>query len=136
MPIIEGFVPHWAMAFLRVAAYVPAGAAALGLGLAAAVFRPRPGGPPFDFAVCADRRGPVPTDLGVPVLAGHGPVLLARARTQRLNRAEELLETTTLTTQRIAELTGYGSAAVLREQFTARRGVPPRDYRRSFARTP
>ena len=323
------------MAFLRIAAYVPAGAAALGLGLASATFRARAGGPQFDFAVCADRKGPVTTDLGVPVLAEHGLALLNRAdlilllpgaeqpaaprsrsdldspgprlgaalrrahtrgaivaahcravfplaesglldgleatthwqhadelaarypqvsvraerlyvdqgqivtgagaaagmdlylhlvrrdhgaalanaigrllvvsphrdggqrqyvqapvadgesgerladvldwarthldqrlsiealaaralmsrrtfirhftsstgatphawlRTQRLNRAEELLETTTFTTERIAELTGYGSAAVLREQFTLRRGVGPREYRRTFYR--
>jgi transcriptional regulator GlxA family with amidase domain len=30
---------------------------------------------------------------------------------------------------------GYRSAAVFREQFTARRGVAPRDYRRAFSRT-
>jgi transcriptional regulator GlxA family with amidase domain len=315
------------MTFRRVAAYVPAGAAALGLGMASAVFRSRPGVAPFDFAVCADRPGPVPTDLGVPVLAEHGLRLLARAdlilvlpgaeltgtvdprlpaalrrahargavvaahcagvfalaatglldggeatthwqyagelaerhpriqvraehlyvdqgqvvtgagaaagmdmymhlirrhhgaalanaiarllvvppqrdggqqqyvespvaatrdaerlaqvvewarthlrhrltvdalaaralmsrrsfirhfkaatgttphawiRAQRLDEAEQLLETTNLTTEHIAEQVGYRSAAVLREQFTQRRGVPPRDYRRTFTRT-
>jgi transcriptional regulator GlxA family with amidase domain len=67
------------VAFHRVAAYIPVGAAALGLGMASAVFRPRPGGPRFDFAVCADRRGPVTTDLGVPVVADHDIALLTRA---------------------------------------------------------
>ncbi|MGW0779070.1 helix-turn-helix domain-containing protein [Streptomyces sp. NPDC002835] len=43
----------------------------------------------------------------------------------RLGRAEELLETTDLPAQEIARLAGYGSAAVLREQFVRRRGVPP-----------
>ncbi|WP_426513894.1 GlxA family transcriptional regulator [Dactylosporangium sp. McL0621] len=314
------------MAFQKVAAYAPAGAAALGLGMASAAFRARPGLTGFDFAVCADRRGPVTTDLGVPVLAEHGPGLLERAdlvlvlpgaeqigepaprlrsalrrahargatvaahclgvfalaasglldgreatthwqhagtlaarhpdvtvraerlyvdqgriatgagaaagldlylhlirrdhgaglanaiarllvvpphreggqrqyvdvpvadggeterlaevvgwarahlherltldalaaralmsrrsfiryfkaatgttphawlRAQRLNLAEELLETTDLSTERIAERTGYRSAAVLREQFARRRGLPPRDYRRAFTR--
>jgi transcriptional regulator GlxA family with amidase domain len=56
-------------------------------------------------------------------------------RTQRLDRAEHLLETTNLTTEQIAERIGYQSAAVLRQQFTQRRGVPPRDYRRTFAQT-
>lgn len=51
---------------------------------------------------------------------------------QRLNRAEELLETTGLPIERIAHDVGYTSGAVLREQFTLRRGVPPRDYRRTF----
>lgn len=52
----------------------------------------------------------------------------------RLSRAEELLETTDLPVEEIARLVGYGSAAVLREQFVRRRGVPPRSYRRSFTR--
>src|SRR6266571_676329 len=54
---------------------------------------------------------------------------------QRLSRAEELLETTTLPIEQIADQVGYRSAAVFREQFTARRGIAPRDYRRTFRRT-
>ncbi|MGW0752298.1 GlxA family transcriptional regulator [Streptomyces sp. NPDC002587] len=54
----------------------------------------------------------------------------------RLSRAEELLETTDLPVEEIARTVGYRSAAVLREQFVRRRGVPPRSYRRSFTRTP
>ncbi|MFC9295923.1 GlxA family transcriptional regulator [Streptomyces sp. NPDC057011] len=54
----------------------------------------------------------------------------------RLSRAEELLETTDLPVEEVARRVGYGSAAVLREQFVRRRGVPPRAYRRSFTRTP
>jgi transcriptional regulator GlxA family with amidase domain len=54
---------------------------------------------------------------------------------QRLSRAEELLETTRMPIERIADQVGYRSAAVFREQFTARRGVPPRDYRRTFSQT-
>ncbi|MFI0982201.1 GlxA family transcriptional regulator [Streptomyces sp. NPDC021093] len=52
----------------------------------------------------------------------------------RLTAAEELLETTDLPVEEIAHRVGYGSAAVLREQFVRRRGVPPRSYRRSFTR--
>ena len=52
----------------------------------------------------------------------------------RLDRAEELLETTDLPIEDIARRAGYASAAVLREQFTLRRGVAPRDYRRTFTR--
>ncbi|MFF5212123.1 GlxA family transcriptional regulator [Streptosporangium sp. NPDC000396] len=51
---------------------------------------------------------------------------------QRLNLAEELLETTDLSVENIAHQVGYRSAAVFREQFALRRGVPPRDYRRAF----
>ncbi|MGW7052856.1 GlxA family transcriptional regulator [Streptomyces sp. NPDC054887] len=56
-------------------------------------------------------------------------------RDLRLSSAEELLETTDLPVEEVAHRVGYGSAAVLREQFVRRRGVPPRSYRRSFART-
>jgi transcriptional regulator GlxA family with amidase domain len=51
---------------------------------------------------------------------------------QRLTRAEELLERTTLSIEEIARRVGYASAAVLREQFLKRRGVSPRAYRRVF----
>jgi transcriptional regulator GlxA family with amidase domain len=52
---------------------------------------------------------------------------------QRLHRAEELLETADTSVEEIARLVGFGTAAALREQFVRRRGVPPRDYRRTFA---
>ncbi|MFF5235486.1 GlxA family transcriptional regulator [Dactylosporangium sp. NPDC000521] len=67
------------MPFHRVAAYIPSGAAALGLGMASAAFRSRSAGPGFDFAVCADRRGPVATDAGVPVMVDDDIELLTRA---------------------------------------------------------
>jgi len=51
---------------------------------------------------------------------------------QRLARAEELLEHTALSMEEIASAIGYASATVLREQFVKRRGVPPREYRRAF----
>jgi len=54
---------------------------------------------------------------------------------QRLSRAEELLETTMLPIEQIAGQVGYRSAAVFRERFTIRRGIPPRDYRQTFRRT-
>ncbi|MFI0349980.1 GlxA family transcriptional regulator [Actinomadura sp. 9N407] len=52
--------------------------------------------------------------------------------TQRLNRAEELLETTLLGIEEIAQQVGYRNATVLREQFVKRRGIPPRTYRSIF----
>lgn len=51
---------------------------------------------------------------------------------QRLNQAEELLETTQLTIERIADHVGYTSGAALRDQFVQRRGVSPSEYRRTF----
>jgi transcriptional regulator GlxA family with amidase domain len=53
---------------------------------------------------------------------------------QRLGLAEQLLETTDQSIEEVARRVGYGSAAVFREQFAARRGVAPRDYRRAFTR--
>lgn len=55
-------------------------------------------------------------------------------RDQRLSLAEELLETTGLSVEQIATRVGYRHAAVLREQFAARRGVSPSAYRRTFRR--
>ena len=51
---------------------------------------------------------------------------------QRLNRAEELLETSDLPVEEVARQVGFGSAAALRQQFGRRRGVPPRTYRKAF----
>lgn len=55
--------------------------------------------------------------------------------TQRLHRAEELLETSDLPIEVVANRSGFGTSAALREQFTRRRGVPPREYRRTFRAT-
>ncbi|MER7174773.1 GlxA family transcriptional regulator [Streptomyces mesophilus] len=64
--------------------------------------------------------------------AATGSTPHAWLRDLRLGRAEELLESTDLPVEEIAHQVGYSSAAVLREQFVRRRGVPPRSYRRSF----
>lgn len=68
--------------------------------------------------------------------AATGTTPHAWLRNLRLSGAEELLETTDLPVEEIARRVGYGSAAVLREQFVRRRGVPPRSYRRSFTNAP
>jgi transcriptional regulator GlxA family with amidase domain len=67
--------------------------------------------------------------------AATGSTPHAWLRTQRLDLAEELLETTDLTTDQIADKTGYSSATVLREQLRLRRGLPPGEYRRTFTDT-
>ncbi|GAA0594457.1 GlxA family transcriptional regulator [Streptomyces crystallinus] len=67
--------------------------------------------------------------------AATGTTPHAWLRNLRLGSAEELLETTDLPVEEIARRVGYGSAAVLREQFVRRRGVPPRSYRRAFSST-
>lgn len=44
------------------------------------------------------------------------------------------LESTDLDVESIARRCGFGSSALLRHHFTAHVGVPPTDYRRTFAR--
>jgi AraC family transcriptional activator FtrA len=52
---------------------------------------------------------------------------------QRVLRARQLLEETQLTVEDVAHRSGFGTAALLRHHFTSVVGVPPKDYRRSFA---
>ncbi|WP_308257340.1 GlxA family transcriptional regulator [Pseudonocardia lacus] len=52
--------------------------------------------------------------------------------TQRIRLAQELLETTGHSIDRIARLSGLGSASNLRRQFIQIAGESPRDYRRRF----
>lgn len=66
-------------------------------------------------------------------VAATGSTPHAWVLSQRLHRAEELLETATLSIEEVARQVGFGTAATLREQFVKRRGVPPRDYRKAFA---
>jgi AraC family transcriptional regulator, transcriptional activator FtrA len=51
---------------------------------------------------------------------------------QRVHRAQELLETTDLGVDQVAERTGLGTATTLRRHFHRVLGVPPDTYRRSF----
>jgi transcriptional regulator GlxA family with amidase domain len=51
---------------------------------------------------------------------------------QRLLRAQELLETTGLGIDAIADEVGFGSAAVLRHHFSRVLGTTPRAYRATF----
>lgn len=52
---------------------------------------------------------------------------------QRVLRARHLLETTTLDVEGIARACGFGTAAVLRSHFQKEVGLPPLQYRRTFA---
>ena len=51
---------------------------------------------------------------------------------QRVLRAEELLETSNRSVDWIADEVGFGTAAVLRHHFTKARSVSPQRYRRTF----
>ncbi len=53
---------------------------------------------------------------------------------QRVLHAQRLLETTELDIDRVAERSGFGSAATLRHHFVNRVGTAPQSYRRTFRR--
>lgn len=55
--------------------------------------------------------------------------------TQRIRRAQELLETTDDSVEAIAAATGMGTATTLRRHFNRTVGVPPDTYRRTFRRS-
>jgi transcriptional regulator GlxA family with amidase domain len=55
--------------------------------------------------------------------------------TLRIERAKELLETTDLSIERIADEVGFGTSVTFRHHFTRRVRVPPQRYRAAF-RTP
>ncbi|MEU6976966.1 MULTISPECIES: helix-turn-helix domain-containing protein [unclassified Streptomyces] len=61
-----------------------------------------------------------------------GTTPLQWLHTQRIRRAQELLETTDATVDTIAETTGMGTATTLRRHFHRSVGVPPDAYRRTF----
>jgi AraC family transcriptional activator FtrA len=63
-------------------------------------------------------------------VAGTSP--LRWLLTQRIRRAQELLETSDLSVERIAARTGMGTATTLRRHFNRQLGVPPETYRRTF----
>jgi AraC family transcriptional activator FtrA len=59
---------------------------------------------------------------------------LAWLTTQRIASAREMLETTNLPMEHIAEKAGMGSATNLRLHFTTNVGIPPNLYRKQFRR--
>ncbi|MEV0842618.1 helix-turn-helix domain-containing protein [Actinocatenispora sera] len=67
--------------------------------------------------------------------AATGTTPLQWLLSQRIRRAQELLERTDDGIDRIAAATGLGSAATLRRHFHRTVGVPPDTYRRTFRAT-
>ncbi|MFG2635315.1 GlxA family transcriptional regulator [Streptomyces sp. NPDC048362] len=123
----------------------------------------RPGGqtqftqtplPPERGTVCADTRGWAMRNLDKPLtltdLARHAGVsvrtLTRRFHAesgvsplqwllhQRIERAKELLETTTLPMDQVATACGLGTADSLRTHLTRRTGLTPSAYRTQFSR--
>lgn len=50
----------------------------------------------------------------------------------RLQRAQELLETTGLSVEQVAAESGFGTAVLMRQHFARAFGISPQSYRRSF----
>ncbi|MFF5449560.1 GlxA family transcriptional regulator [Streptomyces sp. NPDC012888] len=69
------------------------------------------------------------------LLAATGTTPLQWLLNQRLARAQSLLESTALPIEKVAELSGLGTANNLRHHFLKQIGVSPGDYRRAFPRT-
>ncbi|QKW33351.1 helix-turn-helix domain-containing protein [Actinomadura sp. NAK00032] len=65
--------------------------------------------------------------------AATGTTPMAWLRGIRIDHARELLETTALPVDQIAERSGLGGPANLRHHFTRVVGVPPTAYRRAFS---
>jgi len=65
-----------------------------------------------------------------------GSTVLNWLLTERLNLAQQLLETTDQSIERIAELAGFGSAEALRHHFRRVFRIAPADWRKSFRTRP
>lgn len=87
---------------------------------------------PLAVADLAARAGMSVRSLGRHFAASTGTTPLQWLLTQRIHRAQELLETTDDSVERIADLTGMGTATTLRRHFHRVVGVPPDTYRRTF----
>ncbi|WP_043266632.1 helix-turn-helix domain-containing protein [Streptomyces sp. CT34] len=64
--------------------------------------------------------------------AATGTTPMQWIQAQRIARARELLESTDLPVDRVAEIAGLGTSANLRRHFARAMGVPPVDYRRTY----
>jgi transcriptional regulator GlxA family with amidase domain len=87
---------------------------------------------PLTVRDLARRAGLSTRTLHRQVRAATGRTPLQWLLTQRLARAQELLESTDLPIELIGERCGLGTANNLRRQFALHVGVPPTEYRRTF----
>ncbi|MDG4832900.1 helix-turn-helix domain-containing protein [Solwaraspora sp. WMMD1047] len=89
---------------------------------------------PLTVRDLAARAGMSPRNLARHFNAVTGMSPLRWLLTQRVRRAQELLETSDLSVEQIAARTGMGTATTLRRHFSQQLGVPPDTYRRTFRR--
>ena len=71
-------------------------------------------------------------NLGRQFRSATGTTPLQWLLTQRIRRAQELLEATDDSVEAIAAAAGLGTATTLRRHFGRTVGVPPDTYRRTF----
>jgi transcriptional regulator GlxA family with amidase domain len=87
---------------------------------------------PLTVTDLARQAGMSPRHLGRQFRSVTGTTPLQWLLVQRIRRAQELLETTDDTVDRVATLTGMGTATTLRRHFHRTVGVAPDSYRRTF----
>ncbi|MFJ2738520.1 GlxA family transcriptional regulator [Streptomyces sp. NPDC087440] len=90
---------------------------------------------PLTVEDLARRAAVSPRTLHRRLQAATGTTPLQWLLNQRLGRAQSLLESTDLPVEKVAELSGLGTANNLRHHFLKQVGVSPSDYRRAFPRT-
>ncbi|MEU6349040.1 helix-turn-helix domain-containing protein [Streptomyces sp. NPDC047072] len=90
---------------------------------------------PLTVTDLARRAGMSPRHLTRHFRAATGTTPLQWLLTQRIRRAQELLERTDDGVDSIATATGMGTATTLRRHFHRTVGVPPDTYRRTFRTT-
>ncbi|WP_433157061.1 helix-turn-helix domain-containing protein [Kribbella sp. CA-247076] len=90
---------------------------------------------PLTVTDMARRANTSPRHLGRQFRSMTGQTPLQWLLTQRVRRAQELLETTDRSVESIAIATGMGTATTLRRQFKRVVAVPPDTYRRTFRQT-
>lgn len=87
---------------------------------------------PLTVTDMARRANTSPRNLGRRFRSVTGQAPIQWLLTQRVRRAQELLESTDESVGAVALATGMGTATTLRRQFKRIVGVPPDNYRRSF----
>ncbi|MEZ5076290.1 MAG: helix-turn-helix domain-containing protein [Solirubrobacterales bacterium] len=87
---------------------------------------------PLDVAVLAGHAGVSPRTFARRFRAETGTTPLRWLLARRVGEARRLLETTALPVEEIAERSGFGTAASLREHFRRATATTPTAYRRAF----
>ncbi|TDW22362.1 helix-turn-helix domain-containing protein [Kribbella kalugense] len=87
---------------------------------------------PLTVTDLARRANTSPRHLGRQFRAVTGQTPLQWLLTQRVRRAQQLLEATDNSIESVATATGLGTATTLRRQFKRVVGIPPNTYRTSF----